>query len=75
MPSRGAHNDRGPRDDRKRNSKAPRSREETISRALSYLLRHNAASEGIVLDDLGFANVADVVSRECFSLRGCEMRF
>ena len=37
------------------------SREVEISRNLSYLLRHGAKTEGIELDEAGWANVADVV--------------
>ena len=37
------------------------SREVEISRSLSYLLRHGAKTEGIELDEAGWANVADVV--------------
>ncbi len=41
--------------------KPPQSREVTVSRNLSYLLRHQAADEGIRLDEGGWACVADVV--------------
>lgn len=45
------------------------SREIDISKNLSYLLRHGAESEGIELDDGGWASVADVVGFSClFSL-------
>lgn len=47
--------------------KPPQSREVTVSRNLSYLLRHQAADEGIRLDEGGWACVADVVSF-CFLL-------
>lgn len=36
-------------------------RETTISKAVSYVLRHGAAKEGVHLDQNGFANVADLV--------------
>lgn len=36
-------------------------REIDISKNLSYLLRHGAKSEGIELDEGGWANVADIV--------------
>lgn len=39
----------------------PQSREVTVSRNLSYLLRHHAADEGILLDEGGWAGVGDVV--------------
>ena len=38
-------------------------REITVSKALSFLLRHGATTEGIEMDDAGFANVADVVGQ------------
>lgn len=61
-------NKRGPggssRGDKKAGSRsAPPTREVTISKNLSYLLRHNAKDEGIELDEGGWANVADVVGR------------
>ncbi|KAF6222692.1 hypothetical protein HO133_000739 [Letharia lupina] len=37
------------------------SREVDISKSLSYLLRHGAKTEGIQLDEAGWANVADVL--------------
>ncbi len=39
----------------------PQSREVTISKALSFLLRHGAKDEGVQLDEGGWANVRDVV--------------
>lgn len=39
----------------------PQSRETTISKATSYVLRHGAAKEGVRLDENGYANVADLV--------------
>lgn len=36
-------------------------REVEVSRSLSYLLRHGAKSEGVLVDEAGWANVADVV--------------
>ena len=51
-----------PRGDRKAGPKRPpKSREETISRNLSYLLRHNAEKEDVHVDEGGWAVVADVV--------------
>ncbi|MCJ1264376.1 hypothetical protein MMC22_004247 [Lobaria immixta] len=38
------------------------SRETTISKATSYVLRHGAAKEGVRLDENGYANVADLLS-------------
>jgi hypothetical protein len=38
------------------------SREVTISKALSYILRHGAVKEGITLDAAGYARVSDLVS-------------
>ena len=40
----------------------PQSREVKISKALAFVLRHNAAKEGIELDEGGWANVEDIVS-------------
>lgn len=37
------------------------SRETTISKATSYVLRHGAAKEGVRLDENGYANVEDLV--------------
>lgn len=37
------------------------SRETTISKAISFVLRHGAAKEGLKLDENGYANVADLV--------------
>ena len=39
----------------------PQSREVTVSKALSFLLRHGAKDEGVQLDEGGWANVRDVV--------------
>lgn len=39
------------------------SREVSISKALSLLLRHAAEKEGLKLDSQGYANMADVVRR------------
>ena len=48
-------------DKRAGGKRPPKTREESISRNLSYLLRHNAAAEGVHVDDGGWAIVADVV--------------
>ena len=51
------------RGDKKAGGKRPpKTREESISRNLSYLLRHNAEAEGVHVDEGGWAVVADVVS-------------
>ena len=39
------------------------SRDVKISKQLSYILRHGAQKENIAMDDGGWANVADIVSR------------
>ena len=39
----------------------PQSREVTVSKAMSFLLRHGAKDEGVQLDEGGWANVRDVV--------------
>lgn len=43
-------------------SSRPQSRQVTVSKALSFLLRHGAKDEGVGIDEGGWANVADVVS-------------
>ncbi|KAL4925611.1 tRNA 2'-phosphotransferase [Aspergillus undulatus] len=40
----------------------PPSREVTVSKALSFLLRHGAEKEGLKIDSRGYANVADVLA-------------
>jgi hypothetical protein len=45
-------------------SSRPQSREVTISKALSFLLRHGAKDEGVRIDEGGWVCVADVV---CFN--------
>lgn len=42
--------------------RTPQSREVTISKDLSYVLRHGAEKEGLRIDDGGWTNVSDVVS-------------
>ena len=42
-------------------SSSSSSKEVDISKSLSYLLRHGARKEGLVLDEGGWANVANVV--------------
>lgn len=37
------------------------SRETTISKAISFVLRHGAIKEGLKLDENGYANAADLV--------------
>lgn len=39
----------------------PPSREETVSRAMSYVLRHGAEKEKLKLDERGYINCADLV--------------
>ena len=46
-------------------NRAPLSREVTISKKISYILRHGAEREGLKLDQNGYANCADLV-RTCF---------
>ncbi|KAL4962313.1 tRNA 2'-phosphotransferase [Aspergillus stella-maris] len=40
----------------------PPTREVTVSKALSFLLRHGAEKEGLKIDARGYANVADVLA-------------
>jgi 2'-phosphotransferase len=42
--------------------KADDSRETTISKAMSFVLRHGAEKEGLKMDEAGYANVGDLVS-------------
>ncbi|KAL2833204.1 KptA family-domain-containing protein [Aspergillus pseudoustus] len=46
----------------RRGGGGPPSREVTVSKALSYLLRHAAEREGLKIDSQGYANVADVLA-------------
>ena len=48
----------------------PPSREMTISKAMSFVLRHGAEREGLKLDKDGYANVAELVRQEL--LLACE---
>lgn len=43
-------------------------KEVDISKSLSYLLRHGARKEGLVLDEGGWANVGNVVGDDLFLL-------
>ena len=49
----------------------PQSREVTVSKALSFLLRHGAKDEGVQLDEGGWANVRDVVCQFLVLLYNC----
>ena len=49
----------------------PQSREVTVSKALSFLLRHGAKDEGVQLDEGGWANVRDVVCQSLVLLYNC----
>ncbi|KGM92442.1 tRNA 2'-phosphotransferase [Paracoccidioides brasiliensis Pb18] len=56
-----SHSGRG--QDRGRGSgRSGPSREVTVSKALSYILRHAAEKEGVKIDSHGYANVADVLA-------------
>lgn len=44
-------------------ARPPQSREKTISKAMSFVLRHGAEKEGLKMDENGYANVAELV---CF---------
>ena len=41
-------------------------REITLSKAMSYLLRHGAEKEGVKIDEAGWVRVEDLVSFFCF---------
>ena len=45
----------------KRNTRSGPGREVTVSKAVSFILRHGAEREGLKLDSSGYANVADLV--------------
>ena len=60
MPAHVNNSGRGIRANKK-NDKLPQTREVTISKNLTYLLRHGAKEERIVVDEGGWVNVADVV--------------
>lgn len=47
---------------RRGGSGGPASREITVSKAMSFVLRHGAEKEGIKLNKQGYANVADLVN-------------
>ena len=44
-----------------RGGRGPPSRDVTISKAMSFVLRHGADKEGLKLDENGYANVAELV--------------
>ena len=49
-----------------RGGRGPPSREVTISKAMSFVLRHGAEKEGLKLDENGYANVAELVCGNLF---------
>ncbi|KAL8723520.1 MAG: hypothetical protein Q9181_007271, partial [Wetmoreana brouardii] len=60
MPSRGGS--RGGGRNKSTGNRPPPSREETVSRAMSYVLRHGAEKESLKLDEGGFINCQDLLS-------------
>ncbi len=52
-----------------RGGRPPQSRETTVSKAMSFVLRHGAEAEGLKLDENGYANVAELVCEISVSLR------
>lgn len=58
MPSRGGLRNKASKGGRG----GPPSREEKISKAMSYVLRHAAEREKIKMDEKGYVNVGDLVS-------------
>lgn len=58
MPSRGG----GARGKSGGGKRPPPSREETVSKAMSYVLRHGAEKEGLKLNEGGYVNCGDLVS-------------
>lgn len=59
---RGGRSGRGGRGGGGRGGGGPPNREYTVSKALSWILRHGAEKEGLKLDGEGFANVEELVS-------------
>lgn len=49
-----------------RGGRPPQSREMTVSKAMSFVLRHGAEAEGLKLDENGYANVAELVRKGFF---------
>lgn len=68
MPGRARGAGRGGRGAHGGVRSGPLSKEVKISKALSYVLRHNAEKEGIELDEGGWANVQDIVSLVLFDV-------
>ena len=66
MPRRGGGSSRG-----KGSGGGNLPREVQISKAMSWLLRHGAKSEGIKMDANGYVNVADLVSGDLDSFVVC----
>ncbi|KAL8699711.1 MAG: hypothetical protein Q9201_005853, partial [Fulgogasparrea decipioides] len=60
MPSRGGS--RGGGRNKFTGNRPPPPREETVSRAMSYVLRHGAEKENLRLDEGGFINCQDLLS-------------
>jgi len=48
----------------RRGAGGPQPREVLVSKKLSWLLRHGAEKEGLVLGKGGYVNLGDVVGRE-----------
>lgn len=58
-------------------ARPPPSREETISKAMAYVLRHGAEKEKLKLDESGYINCQDLVSIKIqyLSFFGLSMHF
>ena len=61
--SKGGRNARGRGGGSKRGDDGATGREVTVSKAMSYLLRHGAEKEGVKIDEGGWVRVEDLVSQ------------
>lgn len=66
MPGRGGGRNKSGGGKSSAGGRPPPSREETVSRAMSYVLRHGAEKEKLKIDEGGFINCADLVSMDSF---------
>ena len=60
--SKGGRNARGRGGGSKKGDDGATGREVTVSKAMSYLLRHGAEKEGVKIDEGGWVRVVDLVS-------------
>lgn len=74
---RGDRGDRSGKSSRNGAGRPPLTRDVMVSKKVSYILRHGAKKEGLNIDERGFVNCEDLVSRaaslcssSCFSPMG-----